>query len=364
MWKVIAGLTLGYLLTRNNNKTKKEKAMANCNKLFLDFESNLTISKTKRDKLKNSKEILRERIRKHFKENHPDYKPEFYIQGSYKMKTMILTKDNECDLDDGVYFRREPDVTATTLQTWVKKALDGATSEPVKHKSKCLRVDYKGDYHIDFPVYVFPKDSEHPKLAIKNEDFEDSDPKEMVEWYQEQKKKTEQLNRISKYLKAWCDHKRNKMPSGLAMSILASNHLVENERDDISLKETLIAIQDELTSFRGFKCIVPATPNDDLFSDYDNDRKKRFLDNLESLVNDATDAVENEPNQLKASRLWRKHLGDKFPEGENVDMDAKEAQLKALSENILGGTAYTQSNGKITKETTGVKHKPHLFYGG
>lgn len=81
--------------------------MANCNKLFLDYNKNLTITKKKKDSLKDSKEVLRKRILKHFKENHPDYVPEFYIQGSYKMGTTIITKDDECDLDDGVYFRRK-----------------------------------------------------------------------------------------------------------------------------------------------------------------------------------------------------------------------------------------------------------------
>ena len=63
--------------------------MANCNKLFLDFDKNLNISKKKKESLKNSKETLRSRIRKYFKDNHPEYKPEFYIQGSYKMVTPI-----------------------------------------------------------------------------------------------------------------------------------------------------------------------------------------------------------------------------------------------------------------------------------
>ena len=72
-----------------------------------------------------SKNGLRERIRNDFKKNHPGYVPKFYVQGSDKMKTPIRTKDDICDLDDGVYFMREPDVTATTLQEWVWDAANG-----------------------------------------------------------------------------------------------------------------------------------------------------------------------------------------------------------------------------------------------
>lgn len=362
MWWIPAILIGSAFLLKNNNKKENDENMANCNKLFLDYDSNLNIPKKKKDKLKDSKEVLRARIRKYFKDNHPEYKPEFYIQGSYKMGTTILTKDNECDLDDGVYFRREADVTATTLQKWVKDALDGATGSPVEHRSKCLRVNYQGDYHIDFPVYIFPKGDNDPSLAVKNNGFEMSDPKEVVEWYKAEKAKSSQLNRLVKHLKGWGDHKRNKMPSGLAMTILAANNIQSNDRDDIALKNTLVKIQETLDY--NFECVVPATPGDDLFESYDSIRKNNFLSNLDDFIKDANQALDNEPNQLKASKLWRKHLGIHFPFGEDEDTDAKEAALKRISENVLKGTAYSQSSGTISTEPTKVKNKPHTNYGG
>lgn len=104
--------------------------MANCNKLFLDFNKDLRPSSTKIDRMKTSREHLRDKIRDHFKENHPEYSPHFWIQGSAnkKVKTQILYKDDTCDIDDGVYFFREPDVEAKTLQGWIKDAVDGVTS--------------------------------------------------------------------------------------------------------------------------------------------------------------------------------------------------------------------------------------------
>lgn len=210
--------------------------MANCNKLFLDYDDNLKISKMKKERLKESKETIRERIKKHFKDNHSEYKPEFYIQGSYKMKTTIVTKDDECDLDYGVYFKREVGVTGTTLQQWIKEAVEGATTVSPEHKKKCVRVIYKADYHIDLPTYYFSEDWDHPKLAVKNENLQESDPKDVVDWFVGEKDDNGQLVRIVKYLKGWGDHKRNKMPSGLAMCILASESMQYDERDDIAMK--------------------------------------------------------------------------------------------------------------------------------
>ena len=114
--------------------------MANCNKLFLDFNQNLNVLSTKKTKLSTSKKELRRKITDHFKEHHPAYKPKFFTQGSQKLGTVIRIHDDTCDLDDGVYFLCEPDVTATTLQRWVYDAVKDHTSETAQWRKKCIRV--------------------------------------------------------------------------------------------------------------------------------------------------------------------------------------------------------------------------------
>lgn len=341
--------------------------MANCNKLFLDFNGDLTLTPTKKAKLKTSKGDLRDRIRKHFAEKHSDYVPNFFIQGSYKLKTTIRTKEDECDLDDGIYFFKKPDVTGTTLQGWVKDAVTGATATPPEHRKKCIRVIYAGDYHIDMPVYYklnSSDDSEHPNLAVKNEEFQLSDPKEFVSWFNDHKDEDGQLIRVVKYLKAWGDHKRNKMPNGLTMTVLAENNISYDEREDIALKDTLVSIKSSINEDEGgtFECIVSTTPNDDLFEEYDETRKQNFLNALDSFIEDAKKAIA-ESNQLRASKLWKKHLGDRFPEGADEDVDSKQAQLNVLKSAILSGTAKTNSTGQI-QQGSGVQHLPHRNFGG
>lgn len=308
---------------------KENKQMANCQDLFEQFNKEISIPKAKKDKLKDSKDNLRKRIRKYFKEHHPEYEPKFYIQGSYKMKTMIDTKDGICDLDDGVYFMRKPDVTGTTLQQWVWNAVDGYTSTTPQHRKKCVRNIFVADYEIDMPVY-YKIDGQQYKIAVKNEDWRDDDPKAMVEWFND-KKGGNSLVKIVKCLKAWCDYKRNYMPSGLAMTILAANakeKFVLGDRDDINLKDTLKEIKKALDL--RFECIVPVDPKDNLFANFDEDRKKNFIAALKDFVDDAEAALREE-NQLKASRLWRKHLGDRFPLGEDKNDDNKAANSRLIA---------------------------------
>ncbi|MBS1532578.1 MAG: hypothetical protein JSU01_19900 [Bacteroidetes bacterium] len=290
--------------------------MANCHDLFLGYQEDICIGKSKKDRMVASKEALRKRIRKWFKDNHSDYEPKFFIQGSHKMKSGIRTKEDICDLDDGIYFFREPDVTATTLQSWVWDAVNGYTATTPEHRKKCIRSIFAGDYEVDHPVY-YKIDGQDYRIAVKDNGFEDSDPKAMVEWFNGKKDKDGKLILHVMYLKGWCDERRHKMPSGLAMTILAANakdRIVLNDRDDITLRDILKEIKKELD--RDFKCIVPAVPKDDLFAGYDETRKNNFLGALKEFIDDA-DAALREENQLTASKLWKKHLGSRFPEGKD-----------------------------------------------
>lgn len=287
--------------------------MADCHNLFQEYNTKISLTQTKKDNMSTSKNGLRERIRNHFKDKHSDYQPKFYIQGSYKMKTGIRTKDDICDLDDGVYFMREPDVTATTLQGWVWDAVNGYTDETPEHRKKCIRNIFTNDYEIDMPVY-YKIDNKEYQLAVKDTGWEYSDSKAVVSWFNKQKDKNGQLLKIVKYHKGWGDYKSNKMPSGLAMTILVSNakaKIFYNDRDDITLRDTLKEIKKALDL--KFECIVPATPYDDLFKDY---QKDYFMNALQEFLDDADKAIKEE-NQLKASRLWQKHLGSRFPDGKN-----------------------------------------------
>lgn len=335
--------------------------MANCNKLFLDFDEDLNITSSKRTKLIKSRDNIRDAITDFFKKNHSEYTPEYYIQGSYKLGTLIRTKDDTCDLDNGVYFMcKKPSVTCTTIQGWVYDAVKDITDTLPEHKRKCIRVIFKGDYHIDLPVYYELEDKK-PMLAIKNDDWTESDPVAFQDWFLKKQDEDGQLKRIVKYLKSWCDNLRNKMPSGLAMTVLASNYYVKNERDDIALKTILDSMKMNLNII--FSCTMPVTPYDDLFGKYDETRKKNFLSALDNFVSDATAAV-NEPNQKKSSKLWKKHLGDRFPEGLDENVDLKLSKLTEALLAINSGNAYTTPNYKITSDAqSGIKNQPHKFFG-
>lgn len=335
--------------------------MSNCHNLFQTFNGNLNV--TKKKNLMTSRDNLQELIRSHFKEKHPDYVPKFRGQGSYYLGTMIRTKEDTCDLDNGVYFFPKPKETATTMQNWVWDAVENATSEKPQHRSKCIRVVYQGDYHIDLPVYYKESetnDADKPHLAIKDIGWSPSDPKEFKLWFRKQTDNEGQLVKIVRFLKAWCDNKAKKMPKGLTMSVLASRNIKYNERDDICLRDTLKEIKSSLKL--SWSCVMPTTPQDDLLENYSGD-KDYFFESIDAFIEDATQAIEKENNQLKASKLWQKHLGSYFPDGENKDVDKQANALAELASTILSGNAKLDRDGRI-QTNEGVSHKSHKNFGG
>jgi hypothetical protein len=117
------------------------------------------------------------------------------------------------------------------------------------------------------------------------------------------------LRRIVRYLKSWGDLRREEMPCGLVMTILAANHYYPHDRDDISLMETLVKIHSDLS--KNFRCERPTTPQgEDLLADYKN--KEAFLKYLRYFIDNAKTAL-SESDMKKACGYWQERLGQRFP---------------------------------------------------
>jgi hypothetical protein len=102
-----------------------------------------------------------------------------------------------------------------------------------------------------------------------------------------------------------------EMPCGIIMSILAANNFVENERDDIALRDTLVGIKKDL-EVNSFTCYRP-TPKtgEDMFAKTPQVEKDYFKRALEGFIISANQAIEVK-SKKDACAKWQKHLGDRF----------------------------------------------------
>ncbi|HEX8546251.1 MAG TPA: CBASS cGAMP synthase, partial [Cytophagaceae bacterium] len=196
-------------------------------------------------------------------------------------------------------------------------ALNNHTNN-ITDKNTCVRVIYSNEVkHIDLPIYYKTNSKaeyydEIPCLAHKGSGWIESDPYKFVQWFSGKAKNQDQLKRIVRYLKAWCDNKQPpKMPSGLVMTILASNHYLSKERDDEALIETLKAIRKDIDPNYGgvYRCYRP-TPKttEDLLEKYP---QETFLKHLSALIESGDQALYAE-RANDACKKWQLHLGNRF----------------------------------------------------
>ncbi|MEQ9373076.1 MAG: hypothetical protein RIG63_29255 [Coleofasciculus chthonoplastes F3-SA18-01] len=287
--------------------------MADCHKLFLKFNSIIELNAKRKESLRISREAVRNKIRNFFKEKQNGLYPRFHGQGSFMMNTIIKPLDGEFDIDDGIYFlvKHQPLQSIDTFHRWICEAVDSHTKEKPIDKMTCARVVYKGHYHIDLPIYYIVEGS-CPKLAHKRDGWISSDPKTFIKWFQSQTDDKGQLRRIVRYFKAWIDCKSGTLPSGLIFSILATENIRFNARDDIALYETLKNIKNKLDS--NFTCYRPTTPTyEDLLKEYSQTNKEYFKNQIDRMISSAKKALDDNTSQKDACKEWQKHFGDRFP---------------------------------------------------
>lgn len=335
----------------------KLNKMAVLHKEYTEYNKEIKLSDSRKEKLKSSRREIKNKIRKWFNDNKPDeIQPKFHGQGSFEMNTGVnpIPEKGEngnsvlkFDLDFGIYFIEKKDddnkQPIDTWHNWVYNSVENHTNRKPIKKTTCVRVLFSDGHHIDLPIYY--KLDDVIELAHRSKGWIKSDPKEFYEWFN--KLKNSQLERIVRYLKGWKNYRELnnsnlKLPSGFELTILAANNYVEDDNDDKAFRETIRKIDAELNKPNGFKCERPTTPKgEDVFDNYSDTRKNNFLAVLKSLLTDL-DKAQNEKNFKKASEILRDNqFGDRFPRGADVDEEEKSRNLsKSISTALITPKPY------------------------
>jgi len=330
--------------------------MANSNDSFINYNKEIRLTDDKRNELILVRDNLRSRVMQGYGFVKPyvtiQNKIEFQSQGSFVMDTIIKPIHDDYDIDDGIYFMgsldKEKRPSPNKFHELVIKAVDRGHDdiEKILDKPTCVRVLYRKGFHVDLPIY-YADNLEAADLADTQKGWTLSNPIEFIVWFEGKinsgfqksfilesrmydeyqrwitdiRKSDVQLRRIVRYLKSWGDLRREEMPCGLVMTILAANNYYPHDRDDISLKETLIKIQSELHKENGFKCERPTTPRgEDLLKTYEH--KEAFLKYLDLFVENAKNAL-SEQDVEKACEYWQKSLGSRFKCTSKNDLQIK-----------------------------------------
>jgi len=306
--------------------------MANVQKQFEQFHSAIRIDYDHSSTLREKRDIILNRIRKHLAENN---RPSFaeLLQGSYKMKTGVIPiEDLEYDIDVGLRFSFSEDAhSAAEVRLWVFEAVDGHT-QSVEEKGPCIRVVYVDGYHVDLVTYACWDDesgNSQYRLAHKDDSWLPADPPGLLDFvkfarepYSKTKDcstQTDQFRRCIRYLRRWDDKAlpivSNDKPTGLAYVLLAEKNLtpqtfLSGDPDDRAALYELASTA--ASTYERIKAKKPTPQYEEMFERISSTGMTSLQNRFASL-RDALQKAGSETDPVEACKVLREQFGDAFP---------------------------------------------------
>lgn len=233
-----------------------------------------------------------------------------HTQGSYAMHTMVQDPNNDYDIDDGIYFRKERLIaphggamSALAVRQMICEALqdDRFNRAPTVLKN-CVRVFYNEGFHVDVPAYrrVEVQDpwtgQQTYSYELASSNWKASDAKAVTKWFKDRNEAHSfdfdendgQFCRVVRLLKVFARSRsswKSLTATGFMLTKLADECFFASvDRDDLSLRETMKAIRWRLA---GNTVINHPTLSNETIT-HDNDARPgyfrdRLIENLKHL---------------------------------------------------------------------------------
>ena len=292
-------------------------------------DQDVTLPKTEQDAMRDRRNSNRTRLRNGLASAKKPAPIEFVKQGSYAMKTMVRDPDNDYDIDDGVYFRKEDlvgergaEMTSLQARQMVRDAVDdGKFKRAPEVCSNCVRVFYEKGYHVDLPVYrrvvtstAFGEEVHYELAAASG--WKRSDARDVTEWYADERAKSAdgaQLRRLTRKLKKYARSRfswRGAILKGFGITVLVTERFRHNGREDRALYDTMVAVRDRLTW--NLEVAHPVTTGDTITSGSDDACARRFCDKLTEAIDTLQPLFDAGCTRERALKCWDKVFATTF----------------------------------------------------
>ena len=331
--------------------------MFDCSKDIRAYHNQeVTLPKTEQDRMRDRRNSNRKRLRRGLEKAGKPEPIKFVSQGSYAMKTMVRDPDNDYDIDDGVYFRKEDlvgargaEMTALQARQMVRDAVDyGRFEQAPEVRSNCVRVHYQAGYHVDLPVYrrvitstVFGEEV-HYELAASS-GWKRSDACDVTKWYEDERARSadgRQFRRINRDLKKYARSRRSWRPgilSGFGISVLLAERFQQSGRDDRALYDTMLSMRDRLNW--NLEIAHPVTPGEYITSGAKDTRARSFRDKLTDAIDTLQPLFKSDCTRERALKCWDKVFATTFF-SERLE---NEKRATARAPAIIGSAALLSS---------------------
>lgn len=255
-----------------------------------------------------------------------------WLQGSYKFGTQIRPArlNEEFDIDLGVYVewhgsaqdgnigaKQLKDKVQNILTDYANDAANDAT-EVTAPKTRCNRIRFTEDFHIDVPSYHLDREDDARELATEDDEWEKSDPKAIYVWWKDQfdGNERDRARRMIRYLKMWAALTFDKAsrPSSILLTVLVARTLGTTATDNLSgddeiLRSVIKGTLDRLSSSSVVR--NPANSTEDLnrLSEDDFEALQVELEKFLGIADRALNAVD----EYESADVWSEAFRHFFP---------------------------------------------------
>jgi hypothetical protein len=313
---------------------KRPKVGTQIQSLFDCFHDVIKLDENdERRKLRAKREILLETLKNRLAAESLTFEP--ILQGSYAMRTGVVPKDGNYDIDVGLVFncspKRFPD--PVKLKSLVRDAL-AEGNRTVNIRRSCVTVTYlrrgEPEYHVDLAVYV--KQPNGSLLLGRGREFSGTEQREWVRAAPNELtqyvcarfdgEEQAQFRRCIRYLKRWRDENFTKgAPPSIALTLAAALWFEPRRADDgtyVDLEALHFLVKKMCSNFEigwSVKRLIvrhPAPVRADLMSGLTDAQMVTFAERLKNLQQ----ALENcfgDVGVTEAAPILAAQFGSDFP---------------------------------------------------
>ena len=247
-------------------------------------------------------------------------------QGSYALGTLIKPVDDndEYDADIQIVMNPTPQWEAKDYVLAVNRTLAGnqTYTDKLRLKTRCVTVDYAGDFHLDVVPRVTIKGKQYVCNRIDNK-FEETDGDGYRDWFNEKNRITKgTLKRVVRLLKHLRDHKNSFTAKSILLTTLAGNTIRASDEGTEAVStvaDTLETVLSRMNDYLQRHPNMPEIRNPVLATEnfnrhWDQRRYANFRSRVQSYAGTAKRA-KAEPTAEKAIKAWQELFGDSFGKG-------------------------------------------------
>ena len=254
-------------------------------------------------------------------------------QGSFALGTIIkpVRENDEFDADIQIVMNPNP---SWKPKDYIKAVYDTLKknknySDKLKLKTRCVTIDYAGDFHLDVVPRVTSK-GRHYVCNRQENKFESTDGNGYRNWFNERNHITGgNLKRVVRLLKYLRDHKNNYTAKSILLTTLAGKMIRKSDKDTEQVRtvaDTLVTVLTRMDAYLQKNPTMPDIKNPVLPSETFNrhwDQKKysNFRDMVRSHTLRAKRAMA-ESSSKKAIKIWQELFGDGFGKGSPNNNDS------------------------------------------